>query len=74
MREIARAGIRKTIHVLVSTRRDDNLANRVLKVIRIVARDAVVFGFRLNRRDRCKSTEGVYLKKQVELVGRDGQI
>src|SRR6202043_2145672 len=44
MRVIHRARIGKAVNVFVSMRRDDNLAYGVIKVVTIVAGDAIRFG------------------------------
>src|SRR5882724_8351605 len=45
MGEVERAGIGNAIHVLASALRNYDLANGVVEVVRVVARDAVLFGF-----------------------------
>src|SRR6476661_6189331 len=45
MRVIRRTGIRKAVHILVCARRDENLADGVTKVVRVVTCNAVLFGF-----------------------------
>src|SRR6266478_5293075 len=45
MRERDRAGVRKSVDVWVRALGDDDLADGVIEVVRIVACDAIPFGF-----------------------------
>ena len=59
MREIQRARVRKAVHIPMRARGDDNLADRVIEVVAVVARNAVTFRFIPPQDDRAVVFVGV---------------
>jgi hypothetical protein len=58
-RVVERARIRNSVHVPLSARRENNLADGVVKVVRVVARNSVTFGFAPPKDDPVFSFVGV---------------